>query len=518
MGLFDMFRRWWSSGSAMSTTLGNHRTEWNQPARLFANTLREAFYDNTIYRPRQQGGLLELIMQEELGKKVDPRKLRVLGFFNPVPQIVDTYQNIYAGTYGKDIKVAETVDGNPVNPALVDSSIDPIGRIWKMSNLDTEKAKLLEWGPNLGTVGIRIVATDDPDPAKRRVAIRFDHPNRIADFDTDDHGNVTAVLLRYELEVRSKLGDPNPRKVQVEELLDKNRFSLKYNGVEQLEPDQQVNTLGVCPYVILKHRDRGQRFGEHAYAGSEIIIHAVNYLVARQDKSIDRHVFPKWFAAAAGNPPVNIDLGEDSVAYTKMDPDSPTPIFQPLVAALNQGDTRAFWLEVIELLRERNPEMTINNLKLIAGTSGETLAQVLKPVEARILAARASYDHAMQRAIQIALSWGIILSMWDLGSGMGSVEAANSAFYSGRENFEFAERPVLPQSVYDKLNAAKVDTAARTQGISDAMAIKDDLSHRERLRMAGFNEEQIDRIDAERRTEDVIPTVNPDELNTAPTK
>jgi hypothetical protein len=513
MGLLNTVLRWFGRGYSAASTIA--AAEFNQEARVAAYGVREAFYDNSIYLPQAQGGLLETIMRDATGKSIDPKKLRVQGWFNPVPQVVDAYGNLYPGTFGRETRVADDVHGQPVNPALVDPENDPIGRIWRASNFDTEKTKLTEWGANLGTVGIRIVATDDPDPLKRRVALQLDHPRRIADFDEDDRGNCTAVLLRYELQLRTKLGDTNPHKVKVEELLSKDGFSLKYDGVEQLTPEEQVNRLGVCPYVIVRHRDRGERWGQHAYAGAEPIIHSINYLVTRQDKSIDRHVFPKWFAATSGAAPQNINLGEESVAYAKMDPDSPPPLFQPLVASLNQADTRAFWLEVIDLLRERCPEMLINHVKLISGVSGETLAQVLKPAEARILAARALYDHALTRAIQIALSWGIILGLWDLGTGTGTPDAADRAYLEGKEAFEFADRPALPQSVYDRLKQIELDEAPRTNGITDAVALKDDLSHRERLRMAGYSDEQIEQIDRERRTEDTIPTTNPDDFGGA---
>lgn len=507
--MFDYFRglftRWFGRTALM---LAAAQFEWNQSARNAFYGLRELLFNNTVYRPQQQGGMLELILREELGRHVDIRRFRILGFFNPIRQIIEAYSGIYPGEFGKDVCIADDYNGEPIDENLQDY----IGQIWRQSNLDTTKANLLEWGPNLGTVGIRISAQDDPDPLRRRILITFDHPSRITDYDEDDQGNVTRVLLRYKMKLRKDLGDTNPRDVDVEELWTKDKFSRKYNGVEQLSAEQQVNALGFCPYIILQHRNRGARWGEHAYAGSETIIHSINHLIARQDKSVDRHIFPKWFVAAGGQPPKNVDVGEESVAYCKMNPESPTPIFSPLVAALNQSDTMAFWDAIIELMREKQPEMLINYVKLISGVSGETLARVLQPAEKRIKDARAAYDHAMKRALQIGLSWGIVLGMWDLGTGTGTADAADRAFLQGLENFDFDDRPVLPQTVYDKLNDQKLDTVARTQGIADAVALKDDLSHKERLRMAGFSDEQIATIDEERAQDDVIPTQNPDDL------
>jgi hypothetical protein len=181
--------------------------------------------------------------------------------------------------------------------------------LWRWSNLDTQKQLLQEWAANLGTVGLRIVAKANTNPAQRRVSIQLDHPGTIVDFDEDDRGNVTAVLLRWKA-VGGELGERR-RDVDVEELITKDEFTVSVNGTKTTT----TNELGVCPYVILRHRDSGHEFGDWSYKGSEQIIHQVNWLIANQGDSVIAHIWPTWFATAGGNAPEEFQLGRQKVAY-----------------------------------------------------------------------------------------------------------------------------------------------------------------------------------------------------------
>jgi hypothetical protein len=76
-------------------------------------------------------------------------------------------------------------------------------------------------------------------------------------------------------------------------------------------------------------------------------------------------------------------------------------------------------LELISTLMERQPELLISALKALSGQSGETIAKLLIPAEAKIEHAKANYEHALKRAMQIGLSEGVRLGLWDLGTGTG---------------------------------------------------------------------------------------------------
>lgn len=466
---------------------------WQDREDQFARN--KSMLDNAFYLAGTDGGFLEEVLDEVFGLRgVDAEGIRIGGHYNPVRNIVDAYQNVFRGKWGQEIKPADTVDDKPVNPAI----IDPLRSVWRWSNLDTQKQIMQEWAANLGTVGLRIVAKASDDRSQRRVSIQLDHPGTIVDFDEDDRGNVTAVLLRWKA-LAGDLGERR-RDVEVEELITKDEYVRSING----KKTTTTNELGVCPYVILRHRDSGHEFGDWSYKGSENIIHQVNWLIGNQGESIVEHIWPTWFATAGGNGPEEFTLGRQKVSYVKTVPDTPPPSLAPLVAALDQSGTREFWLEIISTLMERQPELLISALKALSGQSGETIAKLLIPAEAKIEHAKANYEHALKRAMQIGLSEGVRLGLWDLGTGTGTAKAADRAYQQGKEEFEFSPRRPLPETVFDKLEEAKAQDAAAASKV-DLMVKAEgvtSLSRKEVLRIGGFDEKQIAQIEAEKVAED----------------
>src|ERR1051325_7670156 len=294
--------------------------------------LNEALYDNSIYDTRSAGGYRETILKEVFGIEAD-ETIRLLGYVNPTKQIVQCYQNCLRGSFGKEIKVADKVDDEAVNPALLTTGrSNPIRKIWNWSNLDTNKQTVQIWAANLGCVGIRIVAANDPDPAKRRVSLQFDHPRTIWDFDQNDRDDVVEVELRWKA-LTGELGEKRDE-VEVREVFSKTRLLREIDGTIVFD---EPNELGVCPYVILRHAEVQQEFGRWAYAGAEQKIHTLNWILSNFGDSIYVHLWPTWFGANAGDKPQSLAVGRKQMVWTKLVPDSPDPVFQPMVAEVDFG-------------------------------------------------------------------------------------------------------------------------------------------------------------------------------------
>jgi hypothetical protein len=446
---------------------GSDAFDFDTATRTDRYAMNRAMLKNTAYRLEASGGFRETILKETFNlDSADDTPL--VGAYNPVRTIVDAYQNVFRGTFGQDIKIDEKVDERDVNPKLTDPKDNPLRNLWKWSLLDTHKSILQEWAANFGTVGLRIVARDNTDPAQRRVSIQLDHPSVIKDFNEDDRGNVTEIELEYQV-MSGNIGEKR-EPVTVHEVLTKERFIKTVDDKNVLDADQQKNALGVCPYVLLRHRDDGNEFGRWAYDGSEEIIHWLNWIITNQGESVRAHAWPEWFAAAGGPKPTEFPIGRRKVAYVQQEKDTPTPIFEPLVPALDQGGALAFWSELITRLHDRQPELVLSSTKVLSGQSGETIAKLQIAGEAAILRARAQYEDALKRALQIGLSQGVLLSLWDIGTGMGSVEQADNAFRTGLEDFAFAERPALPPTPFDQVMQANAETARRTKDTADAKA------------------------------------------------
>lgn len=478
--------------------------KWENRDKLF--TVNQLLYDNYIYRTRANGGALEDVLKTYVGHAYcDPNLNPIHPAFMPFRPVVDAYQNVLPGKWGETIKPAAKFDGNPVNPKLLPA----LSSVWRMSNLDTEKMKLFRWAANFGTVGIRITARAPIGDIPARIALNTDHPSRLFNFEEDSEGNITAVCLKYKIPVNhGTLANPAWETVEVVEEITKDGFSVRYDEVEQLKDGSRVNRLGFCPYVILRHKENETPFGDWAYKGAEAAVHRINWRISRQDKSIDRHQFPRWFAAAGGKAPTtDINMGDDQLVYVQIAPDTPPPILQAIVPNINQAEARSFWQDLRDMLRMTQPEMNLNDVKLIAGISGETLAQALKPTEEAITSVKPGYHHAVIRALQMAVSAGVVVGAWDVGTGTGSSSNSDQAFRMGMENFEFVPTPSLPQSTAEKLQQPLIEQASTNAKLDTAnKSAKLPVSEAEQLRLAGYDQKQIDEIQLERKTQDVIPS------------
>jgi hypothetical protein len=152
--------------------------------------------------------------------------------------------------------------------------------------------------------------------------------------------------------------------------------------------------------------------------------------------------------------------------------------------------------------------MVLNALRLLSGISGETLAQILKPTETAVLRARAMYEDSLVRALQLGLSYGVLYSMWNLGTGMGTPDAAERAYDDGQgpEAFAFEEREALPLTPMAAINAAKAKSAERDANLA-AAAQADGILPRKMIYtdILGYDDAEAQRMIDEQAQVDVVP-------------
>ena len=491
---------------------GARLVEWRNRGGLYA--VNDLLYDNRAYLAGADGGALESILQTYLGlSHADcpegtslARMYPVRGHFSPFKEIVDVYQNCVPGTWGDETRPADTVgtgvNERPVNPQLLPALDD----VWRMSNLDTEKQKIQRWAANFGTVGLRVTAEPRRPANASRVSIKADHPARLFNFEEDNEGNATAVCLKYKQPINyGSLEEPDYDYPEVVETITREEHSLTINGRQQVPEAGRRNDLGFTPYVILRHKDNGSPYGDWAYKGIEQAVHAINWRITRQGGAIDRNERPKWFGAGGGDKPDTVDLGDTSMTYVKLDPDTPAPFLQAIVPTLPYNDIRAHWEALIELVRRYNPEININDVRLLAGVSGESLAQVLKATEQMVLNARPLYRHALKRATQMAVSAGVTVGLWDVGTGYGP-EQAEAAYRRGLEDWDFADASALPETPQQRLVKAQARTAEDAADFDLARkAIGAGADEQEALGVAGYDDDEAAAIVRRKREVDVEP-------------
>jgi hypothetical protein len=425
---------WFTAIARMITAVGNDA----RPAaadRRAAFDAWEAYYHNSIYEPLSGGGQREQV-NATLGNAA---AADLAGLYNPVAEVVDLYQHVFGGAFlpSDDTETEDEptdIRASARNPLVLPA----LDRIWQWSNLDVSKQQMCRLAPLHGTCGLRIVAVNDPDPLRRRVYLKPEHPRLISDVEQDARGNVSAIMLEYE--VTEGLGDAQEI-VRVREELDKQEFRIyRDDRLTSAEP----NALGVVPYVLLRHQDTGDAFGLNAFYRARSPIDRLNALMTHVNTQIHEHVKVDWLIATSGDPPVRFELTGRNVIYVKLAAGAPTPLVEPMVASLNLADAISQATLLIGQIENRLPELKATSGVYLSGQSGETIAQLRAPAEHRLGLARATYEDALIRAQQICLSWGILMGLWDLGTGTGTREAADTAYRQGLEDHHLNRRALLP--------------------------------------------------------------------------
>ena len=416
-----------------------------------------AYYTNKIYTPYADGGYRNLINSYLSTSKIGD----IEGIYNPTERIVDCYQLVFSGVLGREIKIDKKLpDGTSVHPAIPDA----LGKVWQWSNFNREKQLLARYGAALGTCGIRITAKNHADPEKRRIYLKVEHPSKILDLKTDVFGNITEIMFEYDI-LDGDVGGEK-RTYTIREYMSKTTFASwrddePYDLINKTlggEFSSYENELGVVPYVLVNHKNIGTPYGVPAIYGHERKIDQINMIAAHINQQIRRHVSVTWFMEAGGPSPQRIEIGDMSVVYVQKELGQTSQAsIEPMVANLNLGDSISQLNGMIGELSNALPELKATDGQFLSHQSGGTVAQLRLPAENKIVEARGSYEDALIKAQKIALSLGILYEVpgFDLGTGIGTREAADEAYHSGAEEHIFETRPALPLTVDDKLTIAK---------------------------------------------------------------
>lgn len=435
----------WISAAVRLMRPDRKQIGWVWTDRQLEYMMNDAYYANSIYEAIANGGQRENI-NAGLGNAA---AADLGGLYNPVRNVVDLYLHVFDGAFGDEIQV---LPEGSATAALVDA----IERIWKWSNLTIAKQPLCRFAANQGVAGLRIVARNSPDILQRRVYLKVEHPRVIRDAELDDRGNVTAIQLEYDLTIglaedsqtitiREEMTKEEIRTWRIDQgsPIPFDLFAMSAGGPLASYP----NALGVVPYVLLRHTGTGDTWSANAWSAARNPIDRLNALLSHIDVQIHRHVKAKWLIAVAGAAPVEIDLSDLSVVYVDTRNQSGTPLMQPMVAPLDLSGAISQATMQLGIIEDALPELKATGGKFLSNQSGETIAELRKPAEDKIGLARANYEDALIRAQQIAVSWGILLGLWDVGTGMGDRAAADRAFQGGYEDHRFNTRPLLSASM-----------------------------------------------------------------------
>lgn len=438
------------------------------------------YYMNNVYNRTLYGGSLDYI-NEALGEAAAKD---ISGLINPVEQVIELYaQNTFAGAFGDEIKVDPQITNTVGETTTVDKRVtSALAQIFKWTNINAEKDRFARYAALFGTVGIRVVAKvgkDYPDDLveNRRVYLQFEHPALIEDFATDSRGNINQMLTTHRVkEGEIDIRDPdNSRDFHIYKML---MTETKFTTLRDDEPYDNIaekvdgqfanypNILGFVPYVLAYFRKHDQDYGAWAFVGTEPILDRINALATHLLRQVWRHVNVTWVITTSGEPPKEYVFGGQRVLHIirKLTENVADTTIEPMVAQLSLGET----LEILkylagDVLPDRMPELKATMGVFLANQSGETVAQLRKPASDKLLVFRANIEEALIKSLKMALSYGILLGVWEVGTGIGTVEAANTAYQNGWLDFRFNKRPALTLTETERLTNEKLAADIKTE-------------------------------------------------------
>jgi hypothetical protein len=437
-----------------------------------------AYFDNTVYNSVEDGGYRDAINTWLGSAKVG----NLAPLFNPVERTVRAYEYVFDGNFGEDIVIDELVkpNGAKVNPKI----IEPLEHIWKWSNINGWKNELLIKTATLGSCGLRIIYSTDPRDGQKIFFVP-EHPSIIRLIERDARDNITQLVLEYERDEGEFLAeDENLRtRHRYVEYMSREKFWMTRDGqwwnyiteefVETKEEATIPNVLGIVPYVLITQNRIGSDFGVPCFYGRERQIDHLNALAARINYQIHKHVSGTWLIEGGGPPPTSIKMGDQLIWYVQKEINTTSQVsVHDLVSKLNIGEAINQQGKLLLELMNALPEMKATDGEYLSHQSGGTVAHLRLPAEKRIIEARTNIESMMIKAQQIGLSLGILHNMWNIGSGTGTREAADTAYAKGLLSHRFNKRPALPLTVGDELEKAKAKQAEAAAENPDTPKVK----------------------------------------------
>ncbi len=423
-------------------------------ARALRYSINWAMYESTVYRKLVHNWADSYKAAFSLYKFIRP-------IYNPVGRLGAFWQaHLWGGAL--DPAAGDGKERPSALPVITDNENlrAAIAALWKASNWQMNKDLVSLWGPILGDVVIRVI--DDTD--RERVYFQVTHPGSITDLTLDRVGNVRGYVLEEQRadprEGREGLvtyrevctRKPGTNDIWYETFLDKERYAWNGNRASWSEP------YGFVPMVFIPHRQVGLQWGWCEIHEDLPMVREVHDLASMFDDQLRKMFNPAWFYAGVTKPKAAPTITgseettakpekarEDEKVIYSPDPSSkPYPLVMPVEIQQASGHI----MTLLEELEKDYPELGLQN-KQNADTAAELSGRAMRikrqPVEDRVKLRRVTYDDALVRAQQMAVSIG----------GFREYEGYKGfnldSYKAGQLDHQIGERPVFASDPLDDL-------------------------------------------------------------------
>lgn len=431
----------------------------------------------------------------------------IRGVYNPSYRLGEFYAT---HTLGGAID-PDAGDGQDIPSAIpivtdIEALRPAIARLFRDSNMQTAKSIWTRYGAIMGDAPLKVI----DDPIKGKVTLLPIDPRKLADYQTDQYGNVKAYTL---CEWRDDPEDENKVVVYTETAergIGEEVIYRTYKGDGSLRqpygwdgnPPEWTVPYGFIPMVIVQHINVGLGAGWSELHADWRKIHELDDQASLLDDFVRQNIKAPHFVAGAKAPKSEVKYGSSRgpgiegpvEAYSRevagssqterdqMDflwSSNPQARPFPLVSSMSIGDARANIELLIKQLESDFPELGFDRLRTSGEMSGEAFRVARRPVEAKMLQRRASYDYPLTRAIQMGIAIGGYRG-YDEYQGFG-LESYNA----GAMDFRIGSRPVFDLDESDRIDEEQRRGAALESMTRAGVPL--DLS----MKRLGFSQDEI---------------------------
>jgi hypothetical protein len=410
-------------------------------ARLTRYYTAEHYLNNSIYEAFNTLST-QLKMHHRLYKNIR-------GIYNPVAR-----QNelLVAFIYGGALDL-ETMTGGALpiktdNPALLDA----LRKLLIWSRFGEQKSLYVRWGAALGDVALKVI----DDRAAEKVRLEVLHPGKIREAELDEVGNVTSCVIEYERDdeldyAALKAGryafakQQRQRKSYVyTEVITKEYFATFRDGEPYAYFDgltEWENEYGFVPLVLAHHQQLGLTWGGNAWRLAQRKIDEVNDQASLLNDQIRKIIIPLLQArgiANAGQLSTSSE-GRDGLNILYL-PDKDTS----LEAITTSLDIAGASSNVVDMLREIErdmPELALQRIREQGQLTAPGVRSGYSDALGRIEEACGNYDHALIRAMQMAVSMG------GQRNYRGFEPFSLNSYDAGDLDMVIRSRPIIPDSL-----------------------------------------------------------------------
>lgn len=327
-----------------------------------------------------------------------------------------------------------------------------IARVWKLSNWQVYKDTFCLWGSVLGDVAIKII----DDAERSRVYMDVINPAHITEAETDHYGNVKAYRLDFAVDDPDRAG----QQVKYTEIAERDGDDVVYTTMRNDKAWDWTGAgaewrvpYGFIPLVLTQHHNVGLAWGWSELHPNLSKIREADDVASAISDHIRKSVNAPWLFTGINAPKTTPTLTGQQATAMQPEPgrEEMPALYGPvgadakaLVANLDYEGALQHLAGVVEQIEREYPELRFDNMRVSGDASGKALRIARQPVEAKVVRVRATYDDALRRAQQMAISIG----GWQ---GYPGFEGFTLDSYArGELDHEIGQRPVFPADVMEQ--------------------------------------------------------------------